>query len=109
MVKPKVEEDDDDDDDLSNGNNNNSSCYTSTNSGIGAGYEDNEKDERVAPSGAAQCDCVERLERLARCTWVSGNAEMHRKVEERLFAARGQGCQGFCKTPYCCKVHVSPA
>lgn len=107
VVKPKIEEDDDDD--LSNGSNYDNSSCTSTNDGTGTGYEDNEKDERVTPSGAAQCDCVERLERLTLCPWVSGNSEMRSKVEERLFAARGQGCQGFCRTPYCCKVHVSPA
>eukprot|EP00727_Mastigamoeba_balamuthi_P009263 m51a1_g496 hypothetical protein (2138) ;mRNA; r:250627-259536 len=50
-------------------------------------------------------ECFFRLQKLRAMEWAAGGAERLRELEQASVLA----CQGFCKTPYCCRVHWCPA
>ena len=54
------------------------------------------------------CDCFNRLVLLAAAPWVTNNPQnsalLRRYIVESVIS-----CTGFCKTPYCCRIHLCPA
>eukprot|EP00727_Mastigamoeba_balamuthi_P006054 m51a1_g2068 hypothetical protein (450) ;mRNA; r:1447026-1448857 len=68
---------------------------------------------RCANPTLAKCGgaCLRRLELLFRSDWVSRDPDARRAVRDLVAEseATGGACQGFCQTPYLCKVHLRPA